>query len=110
MGKIFPGLHGRSGGSSASFLHIPLSPVILLWTLVFFEKTQVNQAFTPLALVPETPESFDNASALTALLASIEASSLSARDKGTRFETLIRDWLMKEPTYANLFTKVQTWT
>lgn len=42
-------------------------------------------------------------------MASIEASSLSARDKGTRFETLIRDWLMKEPTYANLFTKVQTW-
>lgn len=40
---------------------------------------------------------------------SINASSLSARDKGTRFETLIRDWLMKEPTYANLFTKVQTW-
>ena len=42
-------------------------------------------------------------------MAPIEASSLSARDKGTRFETLIRDWLMKEPTYANLFTKVQTW-
>lgn len=31
------------------------------------------------------------------------------RDKGTRFETLIRDWLTKEPTYRDLFSEVLTY-
>lgn len=38
-----------------------------------------------------------------------EASAGVVRDSGTRFETLIKDWLMKEPTYRDLFTKVQTY-
>lgn len=39
----------------------------------------------------------------------IQASSGTERDKGTRFETLIRDWLTKEPTYCDLFTEVLTY-
>ena len=39
----------------------------------------------------------------------IQASSGTERDKGTRFETLIRDWLTKEPTYRDLFTEVLTY-
>ena len=35
-----------------------------------------------------------------------EASAGTERDKGTRFETLIRDWLIKEPTYRDLFSEV----
>lgn len=38
-----------------------------------------------------------------------KASSGTERDKGTRFETLIRDWLTKEPTYRDLFSKVLTY-
>lgn len=36
-------------------------------------------------------------------------SSGTERDKGTRFETLIRDWLTKEPTYRDLFSEVLTY-
>ena len=38
-----------------------------------------------------------------------EASAGTERDKGTRFETLIRDWLIKEPTYRDLFSEVLTY-
>lgn len=38
-----------------------------------------------------------------------KASGGIERDKGTRFETLIRDWLTKEPTYKDLFTEVLTY-
>ena len=54
----------------------------------------------------ELPE---NADYLTQLLDKLETASATERDKGTRFETLIRAWLRKEPTYADLFTDVQTW-
>lgn len=37
------------------------------------------------------------------------SSSGIKRDKGTRFETLIRDWLTKEPTYRDLFSEVLTY-
>ena len=43
------------------------------------------------------------------LLNSIEDATITERDKGTRFETLTRDWLMREPTYNDLFTQVQTY-
>jgi len=50
-----------------------------------------------------------NEEALTRLLDSLEkASDGIQRDKGTRFETLIRDWLTKEPTYKDLFSSVLT--
>ena len=39
----------------------------------------------------------------------MEASTGTERDKGTRFETLIRDWLIKEPTYRDLFSEVLTY-
>lgn len=60
-------------------------------------------AESPVTIDPEV-----NAQELDALLAEIEAATLTKRDKGTRFETLIKDWLTKDPTYSDLFTKVQT--
>lgn len=58
-------------------------------------------AESPVTIDPEV-----NAQELDALLAEIEAATLTKRDKGTRFETLIKDWLTKDPTYSDLFTKV----
>lgn len=52
----------------------------------------------------------DNQQAFETLLSKMEEASAGVvRDAGTRFETLIKDWLMKEPTYRDLFTKVQTY-
>ena len=51
-----------------------------------------------------------NAQALERLLQSMfDASNQIVRDAGTRFETLIRDWFMNEPTYKDHFSEVQTW-
>lgn len=51
-----------------------------------------------------------NQQAFETLLSKMEEASAGVvRDSGTRFETLIKDWLMKEPTYRDLFTKVQTY-
>lgn len=48
--------------------------------------------------------------ALETLFQSMEkASGERTRDKGTRFETLVRDWLTKEPTYRDLFSEVLTY-
>lgn len=48
--------------------------------------------------------------ALETLFQSMEtASGECARDKGTRFETLVREWLTKEPTYRDLFSEVLTY-
>jgi predicted helicase len=57
----------------------------------------------------QTPELLDNHQALDILLQRMEEASLTARDKGTRFETLIKDWFKKERTYSDLFSKVQTY-
>ena len=51
----------------------------------------------------------DNIQAFYDLLNSIEQSSSDARDKGTRFENLILDFLQNDPTYKNDFAKVQTY-
>ena len=52
----------------------------------------------------------DNHQALDALLTQIETASKGfQRDKGTRFEILIKDWFGKERTYSDLFSKVQTY-
>ena len=51
----------------------------------------------------------DNIKAFYDLLNSIEQSSSDARDKGTRFENLILDFLQNDPTYKNDFTKIQTY-
>lgn len=52
----------------------------------------------------------DNACALNTLLSKIEEASAGVvRDAGTRFETLIRDWFMNEPTYRGRFSQMQTW-
>ena len=51
----------------------------------------------------------DNIQAFYDLLNSIEQSSSDARDKGTRFENLILDFLQNDPTYKNDFTKIQTY-
>lgn len=51
----------------------------------------------------------NNEQAFETLLARMEEASAGVvRDSGTRFETLIKDWLLKEPTYRDLFKKVQT--
>lgn len=50
-----------------------------------------------------------NQDALEQLLYNIENATITERDKGSRFETLVLDWLKREPTYNNRFTKVQTY-
>ena len=56
----------------------------------------------------------NNESAFEALLESIkQASNNIKRDAGTRFETLIKDWLTQDQPYCDLFSKVETfeeWT
>ncbi len=59
--------------------------------------------------VQEVTEEQDNAINLGKLLDTIRNATITERDKGTRFETLIKDYLTKEPTYKDLFTKVQTY-
>ena len=51
----------------------------------------------------------DNIQAFYDLLEWIDKISTDPRDKGTRFENLILDYLRNEPTYKDLFTEVQTW-
>ena len=43
------------------------------------------------------------------VLNSIEQSSSDEKDKGTRFENLVLDFLQNDPTYKNDFAKVQTY-
>ena len=51
----------------------------------------------------------NNESAFEALLDSIkQASNNIKRDAGTRFETLIKDWLRLDQPYCDLFSKVET--
>lgn len=50
-----------------------------------------------------------NVEAFDALLESLkQASNNVKRDAGTRFETLIKDWLMQDQPYCDLFAKVET--
>ena len=51
----------------------------------------------------------DNIQAFYDLLNSIEKSSSDQKDKGTRFENLVLDFLQNDPTYKNDFTKIQTY-
>lgn len=51
----------------------------------------------------------DNMKSFYELLTSIEQSSSDERDKGTRFENLVLDFLQNDPTYNNDFTKIQTY-
>ena len=51
----------------------------------------------------------DNIQAFYDLLNSIEQSCSDAKDKGTRFENLVLDFLQNDPTYKNDFTKIQTY-
>ena len=54
-------------------------------------------------------EFVDNESAFEALLDSIkQASNNIKRDAGTRFETLIKDWLTQDQSYCDLFSKIET--
>ena len=51
----------------------------------------------------------NNESAFDALLESIRhVSNNIKRDAGTRFETLIKDWLTQDRSYCDLFSKVET--
>ena len=51
----------------------------------------------------------NNESTFEALLESIkQASNNIKRDAGTRFETLIKDWLTQDQSYCDLFSKVET--
>lgn len=51
----------------------------------------------------------DNELAFDELIKNIRESSNTARDYGTKFETLTKDWLTKDNTYKDLFSKVQTY-
>ena len=51
----------------------------------------------------------DNMQSFYELLTIIEQSSSDERDKGTRFENLVLDFLQNDPTYNNDFTKIQTY-
>ena len=54
-------------------------------------------------------EVMNNATAFEALLENIRrASNNVKRDAGTRFETLIKDWLTQDQPYCDLFSKVET--
>ena len=50
-----------------------------------------------------------NAQALYELFDKINDATSTARDKGTRFETLVREYLTREPSYKDLYSKVQTY-
>ncbi len=50
-----------------------------------------------------------NIQSLYKLLNSIEQSSSDEKDKGTRFENLVLDFLQNDPTYKNDFAKIQTY-
>ena len=51
----------------------------------------------------------NNESAFDALLESIrQVSNNIKRDAGTRFETLIKDWLTQDRSYCDLFSKIET--
>lgn len=43
------------------------------------------------------------------ILRDFRANSLTEKEKGTRFESLMRRWLMTDPRYKDLFTKVWMW-
>lgn len=49
-----------------------------------------------------------NQEAFDALIKEIRNSSNTARDYGTKFETLTKDWITKDNAYKDLFLKVQT--
>ena len=51
-----------------------------------------------------------NAEALDLILAGMAQAAVTQRDKGTRFEVLALDYFRHEPTYCNLFTKVETYS
>ena len=58
----------------------------------------------------KTNEALDNEQAFEQLMDTIkEVSKGVHRDAGTRFETLTKDWLTKDSTYQDLFTKVETY-
>lgn len=69
-----------------------------------------NDEMTTLSVAETENDPQKNALALERLLQSMfDASNQIVRDAGTRFETLIRDWFMNEPTYKDHFSEVQTW-
>ncbi len=69
-----------------------------------------NDEMTTLSVAETEIDPQKNALALERLLQSMfDASNQIVRDAGTRFETLIRDWFMNEPTYKDHFSEVQTW-
>lgn len=69
-----------------------------------------NDEMTTLSVAETDNDPQKNAQALERLLQSMfDASNQIVRDAGTRFETLIRDWFMNEPTYKDHFSEVQTW-
>lgn len=57
------------------------------------------------SLAPE----LNNADAFDLLIKKIRDSSNTARDYGTKFETLTKSWLSRDEAYKDLFTKIQTY-
>ena len=48
-----------------------------------------------------------NAKAFYDLLEILNSATMTERDKGTRFETLVKEYLTREPLYKDLYSKVQ---
>ena len=69
-------------------------------------EQQLNESCS---IVDQFSSGLNNAQAFDELIKQIRESSNANRDYGTKFETLIKDWLTKDSAYKDLFIKVQTY-
>lgn len=72
---------------------------------VELEKESLNEANS---IKSAFSAQLSNQEAFDALIKGIRDSSNTARDYGTKFETLTKDWITKDNAYKDLFLKVQT--
>lgn len=59
------------------------------------------------AYAQEMDAETQNAKAFYDLLEILNSATMTERDKGTRFETLVKEYLTREPLYKDLYSKVQ---
>lgn len=62
------------------------------------------------AFIDTVNESYDNSLAFDELIDKIRKSSNTARDYGTKFETLIKDWFTRDGAYSDMFTEIHTYS
>lgn len=61
------------------------------------------------AFIDSVNENYDNSLAFDELIDKIRKSSNTARDYGTKFETLIKDWFTRDGAYSDMFTEIHTY-